>query len=331
MAGRIGVLGNRLADLAQRLAREGPLRGTLSELEGRQTWESIAVEARPLLIAAAWHAGPVKALVVAGNYDRALQWQARLRLAGVPEEQVKFLPSGLSVLFEDASPETVALSDRIGALKFLIGDEPGFVIATPQAALERTLPPDALREAFVTVRPKEATDQGHLIEKLQRLGYEHNEPVRLPGTYSRRGGIVDVFPMGFERPVRAEFVGDEVESLREFDPNSQRSIREIDLLEIAPSRETMLPLDGLEFREMLERAVLAESVRLTKEGAATLEELVSSDARALEQRVFFDRLDLYRPLIHPESSCAIDLLGDGGVLVLDEPLELEATVMRACI
>jgi transcription-repair coupling factor (superfamily II helicase) len=247
----------------------------------------------------------------------------------VPEEAIKLLPSGLSVLFEDAAPETVALSDRIGALKFLIGDDPGFVIATPQAALERTLPPAALRDAFVTVRPKEETDQAHLVEKLQRLGYEHHEPVRLPGTFSRRGGIIDVYPMGFERPVRIEFWGDEVESLREFDPNSQRSVGEIRELEIAPSRETMLPADGLEFKEMLDRTVLLESSRLSQTAAQTLDDLVSADARALEQRVFFDRLDLYRPLIHPESSCAIDLLGDDGLLVLDEPLELEATVARA--
>ncbi|MEX2242808.1 MAG: transcription-repair coupling factor [Fimbriimonadaceae bacterium] len=333
--------------MARRLVEIGPLRETLGELEGRQTWESVAVEARPLLIASAWHAArgggsrvgdqedaqervpPFKALVVANNYDRALQWQARLRLAGVPEDQIKLLPSGLSVLFEDASPETVALSDRIGALKFLIGEEPGFVIATPQAALERTLPPEDLRAAFVAVRPGEETDQDHLIAKLQRLGYEHNEPVRLPGTFSRRGGIVDVFPMGFERPVRIEFFGDEVESLRWFDPNTQRSVSVLASLEIAPSRETMLPLDGHEFREMLERTVLIESSRLSSEAAARLESLVSADSRALEQRVFFDRLDLYRPLIHPESSCAIDLLGEEGLLVLDEPLELEATVARA--
>jgi transcription-repair coupling factor (superfamily II helicase) len=317
--------------LAQRLAQEGPLRELL-ELEGRQTWESIAVEARPLLIATAWHArgeGAPKVLVVANNYDRALQWQARLRMAGVPEGSIKFLPSGLSVLFEDAAPETVALSDRIGALKFLLGDEPGFVIATPQAALERTLPPDELRDAFVRVAPSDETDPQRLVQKLQRLGYEHNEPVRLPGTFSRRGGIVDIFPMGFERPVRIEFWGDEIESLREFDPNSQRSIRQIEELEIAPSRETMLPADGHEFREMLERAVLLESSRLSDEAARSLDELVSADAAALENRVFFDRLDLYRPLIHPESSCAIDLLGEDGLLVLDEPLELEATVARA--
>ena len=304
----------------------------------------MAVEARPLLIAAVWHTAhhlpsppprgrgrstTFKALVVANNYDRALQWQARLRLAGVPEDRIKLLPSGLSVLFEDASPETVALSDRIGALKFLIGEEPGFVIATPQAALERTLPPEDLRAAFLAVRPGEETDQDHLIAKLQRLGYEHNEPVRLPGTFSRRGGIVDVFPMGFERPVRIEFFGDEVESLRWFDPNTQRSVSVLESLEIAPSRETMLPLDGHEFREMLERTVLIESSRLSSEAATRLESLVSADSRALEQRVFFDRLDLYRPLVHPESSCAIDLLGEEGLLVLDEPLELEATVARA--
>ncbi|HXH61146.1 MAG TPA: hypothetical protein VNI20_07285, partial [Fimbriimonadaceae bacterium] len=319
----------RLSDLAQRLGSSPALRDTLSQLEGRRTWESVAAEARPLLTAAAWHVEPRKVLVVANNYDRALQWQARLRLCGVPEDSIRLLPSGLSVLFEDAAPETVALSDRIGALKFLIGDEPGFVVATAQAALERTLPPDELSKAFITVSEGEESDQDALVDGLQLLGYELHEPVRLPGTFSRRGGIIDVFPMGFERPVRVEYWGDQVESLREFDPNTQRSIDKIERLEIAPSRETMLPVDGTEFREMLERAVLLEASRLPKDAADRLDELVSADAVALEQRVFFDRLDLYRPLIHPESSCAVDLLGAEGLLVLDEPLEIDATLERA--
>ena len=198
----------RLSDLARQIAEHPPLHTTLADRDRTRTWESICVEARPLLLAASWHLHHRTVLVVTNNYDRALRWQAKLGLAGVPEDQIRLLPSGLSVLFEDAAPETVALSDRIGALKFLIGETPGFVSATPQAALERTLPRDVLADAFIEIDQGDQLSQEEFLDRLVRLGYERQEPVRLPGSFSQRGGIVDLFPMGFERPIRLEFLGD---------------------------------------------------------------------------------------------------------------------------
>ncbi|HJP83863.1 MAG TPA: DEAD/DEAH box helicase, partial [Fimbriimonadaceae bacterium] len=72
-----------------------------------------------------------------------------------------------------------------------------------------------------------------------------------------------------------------------------------------------------------------EAAMLEDDAGRRLEELVAGDAEALSQKVYFDRLDLYRPMLHPDSGCAIDLLGDEGVLVLDEPLELETIAVRA--
>lgn len=288
-----------------------------------------------MLLAAQYLAAPRKTLIVVANYERALQWQAKLTLCGVPDEHIRQLPSGQSALFEDASPETVALSDRIGALRFLISAGPGIVLAAAPSALERTLPLEALERAFVEVERGAEIDLGHLIGTLGMLGYEAAEPVRIPGQFSRRGGILDVFPMGRGLPVRVELYGDEVESLREFDPTSQRSVGEIKRLALAPSRETLYlsagELGGSEghYGELLERTVEQEAALLSDEAEARLRELVASDARALDSGVFFDRLDLYRPMLHPDSGCALDLLPQDGVLVLDDPLELEEVASRA--
>ena len=84
-----------------------------------------------------------------------------------------------------------------------------------------------------------------------------------------------------------------------------------------------------DFREMLLGAMAQEAAGLSPEAAARLEDAIPLDADALVGKVYFDRLDLYRPIIHPESGCAIDLLGDDDWLVLDEPLELEAIASRA--
>ncbi len=297
-------------------------------LEGPTVWQSVAAESRPVLFAAAWRQKPRKTLVVAANYERALAWQAKLELCGVPHDAICLLPSGTSVLFEDAAPEHIALSDRLGALRSLAEDGPKIVLASPGAALERTLPKDVLQASIVEVKAGQEIDVDGLVRRFVALGYEPTEPVRIPGQYSRRGGILDVFPTGSELPIRLELFGDEVESIRNFDPNTQRSIGQAPALRLVPSRETMYVGDS-DFREMLLSSMEREAATLEPDAAARLEEIVPMDAEALAEKVYFDRLDLYRPYLHPDSGCAIDLLGEDDCLVLDEPLELEAIAARA--
>ncbi|HRF59022.1 MAG TPA: transcription-repair coupling factor [Fimbriimonadaceae bacterium] len=329
----------RVAAWSRELASLPGLAEAFQGLESSScVWRAVPLEARPLLLAALYHraeGAPFKALVVAPTYEKALQWQARLTLCGVPDGAIRQLPSGIASLFEDASPETHALSDRIGALRFLVGEEPGIVIGSPQAILERTLPREALEGAFFDVGVGIDLDLGQALRALERLGYEAAEPVRAPGQYSQRGGILDIFATGRTLPVRIELFGDTVESLREFDPSSQRSIGPVGSLSLAPSRETLFPTvdsdsPGLEtFAEMLGREAAREAQGLSEEAAERLQQHIAADARSLDRRVFFDRLDLYRPLMHPDSNCAIDLLGETAWIVLDEPFELEAIAARA--
>ena len=318
----------RLEAFTRRLAEQENVR-RITEGLGRSTvWSSLSVEARPLFVASAFLAQPRSILLVTSSYDKALAWTAKLGLYGVPKEAMRLLPSGLSALFEDAAPETVALSDRVGALRFLASDAPGIVIATPQAVLERTLHPDDLRDMALELKVGDETDVMVAAGKLRDLGYEVSEPVRVPGQFSRRGGILDVFPMGAERPVRVEFFGDEVESIREFDPMSQRSLHQLDHLDLGVSRETVLPYEGSGIPEMVAESLTREKSKLGAEEGELLEELVGDDLQGLEGRVFFDRLDLYRPLIQPDGPCALDYLEQDGLLVLDEALELEAIADR---
>ncbi|MBX7133276.1 MAG: transcription-repair coupling factor [Fimbriimonadaceae bacterium] len=322
----------RIAEWARALGGLESVQEAFSRLDHSAEWRSLPIEARAMLLAAAYRENPVKMLIVAPTYDRALQWQARLTLCGVSEGAIHQLPSGISALFEDAAPETTALSDRIGALKFLTEPEPGIVIATPQAVLERTLPREILEQAFLRIAVNEEVDSDKVIDTLNMLGYEAAEPVRIPGQYSRRGGIIDVFATGRQLPVRIELFGDTVESIRQFDPNSQRSVGQIQELSLAPSRETLFinPEDfsSGSYRDMLQPTVELEASTMSDEAGRRLEEIVTSDAKALDSRVYFDRLDLYRPIMHPDSNCAIDLLVNG-LIVLDEPLELQTIAERS--
>src|SRR4051812_48897025 len=288
----------RIADWARRLAVSPHLTSPLA-LESSCEWQSVAPEARAFLFAAAYHVRPRKTLIVAPNYERALGWHAKLSLAGVPQDLICELPSGTSSLFEDAAPEHIALSDRLGALRALTEDKPWVVLTTPQAVLERTLPREVLLDAFVEVKPGQEIDAERLLQQLVNLGYEPQEPVRLPGQFSRRGGIIDIFAAGRELPIRIELFGDEIESIRLFDPNSQRSVGQIPDLKLAPSRETLYTFGDADYKTMLLETMEREMSMLPDEAARRLEELITGDAEALAQKQYFDRLELYRPLLHP--------------------------------
>lgn len=314
---------------AVRAVAEPALKELVTGFQSSELWTSLAAEARPFCVSTFLTGPSSRALVVVSNHDRALQWQARLALCGVPKDRIVILPSGLSSLFEDAAPETIALSDRIGALRRLASGEPVVVIATTQAALERTLPPDLIRDSLLSIKPGEEHDGDDLMRKLLQLGFERAEPVRVPGQFSRRGGILDVFPMGADRPIRIEFFGDEIDSLRTFDPMTQRSIGRTPEMVVGASRETLFPEDLEHTVDLIERAMAIEAGHLGGEAADRLHELVEADMEALRQRSFFNRLDLYRPLLFPDSGCAADILGEDGLLILDEPLELDAQSHRA--
>ena len=329
----------RIAEWARQLLDHASFETTAEWLDGipgspgTAEFQTLAYEARPVLLACAYlrwmrQNRASKVFVVTGNYEKALQWQAKLALCGVPNGDICLLPSGGASLFEDAVPEHIALSDRLGALRFLVEPHPGFLIATPQAALERTVPRDVLLEAFIELRVGQNLESQKLLRQLADLGYEQQEPVRQPGGFSRRGGIIDIFATGRELPVRIELFGDEIESLRMFDPNTQRSVGQITAITLVPSRETLYYGDA-DLSTMVRDSIEREAARLDPESAARLEELVSGDADALAQRTYFDRLDLYRPLLHPDSGCAIDLLESTDLVVLDEPLELESIAARA--
>jgi transcription-repair coupling factor (superfamily II helicase) len=284
---------------------------------------------RPVLLAAEYQANPRKWLVVTPTYDRALAWQAKLTLAGVPHDRIRQLPSGIASLFEDAAPEHIALSDRLGALRALVEPEPWIVIATPQSALERTLPREILEEGFFRLKVGDQVELPRFTARLQSLGYEYSEPVRLPGHYSRRGGILDVYAVGRDTPLRLEFFDDEIESIRSFDANSQRSLGHVPFLAVAPSRETLPGPGTEELAEILRASALREATTLDDEAGEHLQELIGADADLLAQRAFFDRLDLYRPLIHPDSGGAVQLLAPGDALLLDDPIELDQIALRS--
>ena len=135
------------------------------------------------------------------------------------------------------------------------------------------------------LRRGDMTDPERLIEHLRVVGYSQVDVVEMPGEFAHRGGLLDVYPPELDRPVRVEFFGDEVESIRKFDPETQRSAAVTDDVALLPLTET--PVD--------EDTLAAINARLSGERLKGSEEMMERAARAAGLAVF-PGWELYAPI-----------------------------------
>ena len=123
------------------------------------------------------------------------------------------------------------------------------VVASVGALMQRTLGRDVMAEGSYTLRRGEQVELGEMLDMWRRLGYRFESAVYGPGVVSRRGGIIDIFPVGADMPARIEFWGNEIDSIRLFDPATQRSGDVVDSVQVTPAHEilpAMTPYGELE-------------------------------------------------------------------------------------
>ena len=186
--------------------------------------------ARALAVAELLGTPPRAALVLVPSVVDAHRWTQDLRFFGAPavefpEREPRLWRGGRQ---READAERALVCQRLAA------GEPAVVIATP-AALDAELPlPADFAARTVKLAVRDALDRELLFEAFERGGYERVDTVVEIGQWSVRGGIVDVFSPSHPSPVRIEFFGDEIESIRLFDPTSQRSSGTLDELAVLP-------------------------------------------------------------------------------------------------
>ncbi len=178
-------------------------------------------------------------LLLAPGPERILD-ELRPWLAGSPATH---LFAEVAVSFLDRPPAfDEAVSRRLEALAALAGsaEEPCLVASSRRAALRMTISPADLARATLLLQPGLRADPTALAGRLVELGYSREPLVQERGQFALRGGILDVFPAAATAPVRAEWLGDEVETLRAFDPENQRSVMAVPGITIRPGRELLL-------------------------------------------------------------------------------------------
>jgi transcription-repair coupling factor (superfamily II helicase) len=205
------------------------------------------------------------------------------------ERAVLSFPSHQVDPYRGMTPHFRVASARARALHAVASGPARLVIASAPALLPLVSPPHRFRKASTDIASGTEIEPTYLAELLVEAGFERQDPVDEHGEFTTRGGIVDIFPAGDAEPVRLEFVGDMVESLRRYDPSTQRSTGPIDRLTIVPLRERFDGDDVVSVVDFLAatggvRLLISEHEQVVEHARKTREQLQASYQEALEQR-----------------------------------------------
>jgi transcription-repair coupling factor (superfamily II helicase) len=221
---------------------------------------------------------------------------------------------------ELVADETAA---RVAALSGWRSGNARILVASVQALLQHTLAPDDLPEQPLELKVGGRVAQSTLLRELLDLGYTPVLEVAGRGEFARRGGIVDVFPPSAELPVRVEAFGDEIDSLRAFDPTDQRTTGKVDSVALLPASEFLVPAGGAdELRAMVGKIARKLPDRIAQDldrlaGAVAPARDAKGETRAANVG---DAAEVWAPLLAP--STALDHIDPTTLLVLDEPGDL---------
>ncbi|MGH2536361.1 MAG: transcription-repair coupling factor [Candidatus Promineifilaceae bacterium] len=266
------------------------------------------------------------ALFVTGRVEQVPIWQQTLEA---------WLPAGVELLrFPEPTPlpyERGAWSDlsrqrRLGVLARLMAGQhpllpadgrPFVVLSSARALLHKTLPRRRFVAATSALRAGQVVDLEKLTGRWQEAGYAPASVVEAAGQFSRRGGILDIYPLGARYPVRIELFGDEIETLRAFDPASQRSLSEPEQVEgvlVPPARE-VLPGD-----------TQAVGVELARAAGGSNGETPTwrDDVAALMSGAATPHLEFYLPMVYPQPASLLDYAPPDALLAVDDLAEFAA-------
>lgn len=235
-------------------------------------------------------------------------------------KRLHLFPSWEVLPFEKLSPHPDNLSGRLEGLYKLVEEPAPILIGTPAALMQKVIPREALKRSYLYVVAGQELTRDTLLSHLVEWGFQNVPLVEERGDFAVRGGIIDVFSSGYGRPVRLEFDGDRLESIREFSPASQRSERSYEELLLLPMKEFSLKRAGVEsaLRRLDQRAGELEMDRREKKNLL----------ESLREGIPFPGMELLVPYFYAELVSIFSYLPEQTLIWLDGVDRIEAEAER---
>ncbi|WP_341889716.1 transcription-repair coupling factor [Variovorax sp. YR752] len=221
-----------------------------------------------------------------------------------PELRIAVFPDWETLPYDTFSPHQDLISERLATLWRIRQGDVDVVLLPASTALVRLAPPSFLAAYTFHFKQKQRLDEAALKSQLTLAGYTHVSQVVSPGEYAVRGGLIDLFPMGSAVPYRVDLFGDEVDSIRTFDPDSQRSLYPVPEVRLLPGREFPMDEDA--------RAAFRARWREKMEGDPTKVRLYKDIGTGIATA----GIEYYLPLFFDQTATIFDYLGESAMLTL---------------
>lgn len=252
----------------------------------------------------------------------------QLDMSAFVEEDVLILRQReLNLADVDASSREAELS-RIGVLRRLLTGDFGAVIITAGSLMNRLMPVSDFLNSFVTLRIGMRVRPEDLAMRLINIGYERTRKVEGEGEFARRGDIFDVFPSGSDEPVRISFFDEDIDQIKKFDLETQRSTAQLKEITITTGRELLVPVAR---RGEISRRILEEGEKARLEAAQNgadrnacenMSRLAAQDAERISEGLLFSGLEKWTTILMPESDSVLAYIRSCPYLLfLDEAMQ----------
>jgi transcription-repair coupling factor (superfamily II helicase) len=248
-------------------------------------------------------------LIVTESFEKAQVFIDSYRFWS--DRPVYLLPSYDPTAYAGVQIRQSQVQDRLNWLYHALNDEGEAVFVAPVLGLlQKTLSPDLFFETCVQFSKGEELPPS-VFEKLHKIGYLSSPLVEDRGQYSRRGGLVDIYSPQMEYPVRVELFDNEIESLRTFDPSTQRTVEEISQFTVAPAREVQLNHDRC----------LRATQELLQYSSPDMQVMINH----LRRDEYSENLEYFLPLFHKENASALQYFQTPPTVWMIEPLNIETS------
>lgn len=243
----------------------------------------------------------------------------------LPDRDVLFYPELEPIPFGSIAQSKELLAQRLIVLEKLIENPKAIVVAPVEALCQQLVPKEVFMRFTLQLVVGKVMPLEEIVTFVVKQGYERVEMVEGPGQFSVRGGIIDIFPQTREHPLRIELFDDEIDSIREFKVDTQRSLKKLQEVVIYPAHEMVVEKEQFSRAAgLIERDLVEHATRLRKlgklEASAKLRGLTEEVIEKLRNQLFVEGLEYYFSYFYSEGSTLLDYLSRKAFVMMEEPL-----------
>ena len=247
-------------------------------------------------------------LLIVDSFDSAEEFREDLAFF-MDEKEVRFFPPWDTIPYDNQSPDKLVLAERFQTLFEILNQKAKVTVTTPAALAQRIMPSSSLIENSMALKTNEIYERESLLQKMVNLGFSRVEMVEERGEFSVRGSIIDIFPLENDNPVRLDFFDDELDTMKEFDVESQKSTLPISEALLFPAQEILFNDD-----------TVARAIKdLISYKPNTVPQIYNSVVEQIKLKTAFPGMESLLPIFYEKTGQLLDYFTQTPIVAYIEP------------